>query len=132
MSKITNNFQKEEEEYKNQIRILKALKDEELDNPDLLKDRVIRRNICIVTECTIKELFELINNFSYFESVHRWIKNAEANGEPMPKSVEELIERYKANPTKINEIFSQKNRKQKNSKKQRIQYSKWGENYFLK
>ena len=132
MNKIRNNHQKEEAEYKKQIKILKALKDEELDNADLLKDRVIRKNICIVTECTMKELSELINSFSYFESLHRWLKVAEANGEPMPKSIEEFMERFKANPTKTNELFSKRNRKIKHSKKQKIQFLKWGQNYFLK
>ena len=126
MGKLMNRNEKEEAQLKKELTILKAFREEELDDFNLLKDQIARRNICKITECSMKELTDLLEKYLMYESMHRWIKTTEKNREPMPKSFDELIERFRANPVTKKVIIPARNRKIVYSKKQRKQMQKWG------
>lgn len=110
---------------KAKINILQAFTDDELDDYTNLSSRS-KLEICSVTGCQVEDINQLIVQFETFSGIHSWIHRAKNNGEPIPKTQEELFDRYRSNPVFAPSILKKRNRSLKFSQKQRDAYIKYG------
>lgn len=126
LSKFMGKQESEEQELRDKLDILHAFTDEELDDYTCLTSRA-KLDISRVTGCAPADINKMLMHFQVFSRMHAWLHRTRDAGEPIPKSSEELFERYKSSPINITENFKGRNRKIKLSKKQADIYYKYGE-----
>lgn len=115
----------EEKEMKEKLNIMRALTDEELDDYKTISSRS-KHEICAITGCRMSDINQLIIQFETFVSIHSWVHRTKENGEPIPKSQQELFDRYKTNPVFPESVLKKRNRNIKFSKQQREKFMKYG------
>ena len=111
----------QEKEMKSNLSILKALREEELDNYKLITHEV-KLDVSSITGKSLTDINALLRNYEDIYTVYRWIRRERDMGKPLPKTSEELHERVAMNPINIKSIFKDFNRIPKYSKKQMENY----------
>lgn len=108
-----------------QRKIMSAMHEEELLNPDLL-DSEKKREIALISQCSMSDLNSLLKQFYNMKDIQMWLKTKKENNEPLPESQEELTWLFqKERP--VSKSFKRNHMKTPTlSKKMRNQMQKWG------
>ena len=125
-SKFMSKQEMEEKDIKKNVNILKAFTEEELDDYKIVNGNALNE-ITSISNCTIKDIQAMIIQYETFCNIHLWLHKVQDSGNPIPKSQEELYERFRANPEFIKTKAKKRNRNIKLSRKQREEYIKYGE-----
>lgn len=108
-----------------QRKILNAMHEDELVNPDLL-DADKKKEIALVAQCSPGDLNSMLKQYMNLKDIHTWLRNKKENNEQIPDTQEELMWLFKKERP-VSKSFKRKHMKAPSfSKKMRKQAQKWG------
>ena len=124
-AKLMSGTEQTEASLTNQRKILNAFYDVELSGQEEVFSSQ-KKEIAAVTQTTVEDVNMVIKNFRQLESMHKWIRTLQQNGEPLPADQDDLINRYRRDrPMSKGDILKNFYRPEPTRKKI-LQRIKWG------
>lgn len=127
LKKVLSNTEMEEEKIKRQLNILEAMVESELEDYHTIQERS-KREICQITGCEERDIDVIIRNFEQILTLHGWLRRTREKDLPLPKSPQEMKERFSNDRYKIKSYFHYKDKNTFWSHKDKKIVKKWGYN----
>ena len=85
-----------EAELLEQKKVLDAMHEEELQNPDeVVQNDDLKQEIALVSGSDIDKVNAAITSYRTMAGLHKWVHKLKKNGEPLPKNGEEMQHRFR-------------------------------------
>ena len=99
MARFTGGQDESREDLQQSLRVLAAVKEEELLDAQLLAPLYKRQNIAAVAALDLRAVTTTLNKFKAMRNMHFWLRRLKTQGRPLPQDSTELQNRYQAEHT---------------------------------